>query len=227
MRRRSQVQDIPSPSKSRKGEHIRRRSSGPSGGYGPSCKPSPRGAKRSGERVARAQRAPGDGQRASNSRLPVLQLGKDHAKNALFVSQNLGIPESQHTIAGRAERGIARAVPGIIRVLSAINFDDESFLATNEVNDVRIGGLLANEFETTQPSVAQRKPQLGFSVGALPAKASLQSNLPSLRSAHRSAPHPPRRFRGSAPSPRFAGRGKSAWRRSSSHHAYRTVPVPA
>jgi hypothetical protein len=102
-----------------------------------------------------------------------LQLRNDHAENTLLISQYLGIPESQNGVAIGSERGIARAVPGIICMLSTINFDDEPLLATNEVDDVRCDSFLPHEFEAPQPSVAQRKQQLRFSIGGLAAKASL------------------------------------------------------
>ena len=93
--------------------------------------------------------------------------------HALLVGQYVGIPESQHVIALCGERGITRAVLAIIRMLPTIDFYDEPFLATNEINDVGSDGLLPDEFKTAQPSVAQREPQLRFSVGGLTAKASL------------------------------------------------------
>jgi len=71
----------------------------------------------------------------------------------LLVGQDIGIPESQYLITVRGECGVAHAVSDIIRVLSAINFDNESFLATNEIHDIWSDGFLANEFETTQVSV--------------------------------------------------------------------------
>jgi hypothetical protein len=92
---------------------------------------------------------------APNSKLSALQLREDHRENAFLISQHVGIPESQHVITVRAERGIARAVPGIIRVLPAVNFDDEFLIATNEIYDIGPDGVLPNEFEPVQPPVAQ------------------------------------------------------------------------
>ena len=73
-------------------------------------------------------RAPGEGQPlATNSKPSALQLREDHRENAFFIRQHVGIPESQHVITVRAERGIARAVPRSIRVLPTVNLDDEFF----------------------------------------------------------------------------------------------------
>ena len=94
------------------------------------------------------------GSLTSTSKRNALQLRENHGEDALLVSRYFRIPESQHVITVCTERGVARPVPGIIRMLSAINFDDEPFLATNKINNVGADGLLPNEFETTQPSVA-------------------------------------------------------------------------
>jgi hypothetical protein len=103
-----------------------------------------------------------------------LQLRKDHRQHTVFIGQYLRIPESQNLITLRSERGIARKVTWIVGVLSSIDFDDESFLATHEIDDIRADGLLPNEFETAKPSVAQREPQLRFSIGGLAAKPPLR-----------------------------------------------------
>jgi len=114
-------------------------------------------APRSGERVARAQRAPGEGQLlATNSTPYTLQLREDHRENAFLISQYVGIPESQHVITVRAERRIASAVPGIILVLPTVNFDDDFLIAANEVYDIGPDGILFR-----------------FGIGGLAAKPSL------------------------------------------------------
>jgi hypothetical protein len=93
--------------------------------------------------------------RGANSKRSALQLREDHRENAFLISQYVGIPESQHLITVRAERGIARLVPAIILVLPTVNFDDEFLIAANEVYDIGPNGILPNEFEPAQPSVAQ------------------------------------------------------------------------
>jgi hypothetical protein len=47
----------------------------------------------------------------------------------------------------RRERDIACPVLRIICVLSAVNFDDELPLTTNEIDDMRANRFLPNEFE--------------------------------------------------------------------------------
>jgi hypothetical protein len=124
------------------------------------------------------------GSLASNSRRYALQLRKDRGENAFLVAQDIRIPESQYVIAVCAERGIAPVIPRIIRVLSTVNFDDQFFLTTNEIDDIRADRLLPNEFETSQTSVAQSKPQLRFGICGVAPKAAFESSLRPLRSAH-------------------------------------------
>src|SRR5262249_40962065 len=138
------------------------------------------------------------------SQLDALELRKDHRQHTVFIGQYLRIPESQNLITLRSERGIARKVAWIVGVLSFIDFDDESFLATHEIGDIRADGLLPNEFETAKPSVAQREPQLRFSIGGLAAKPPLYANLLSIRTTHDVgfSPHPP------LPASQGEGRGR-------------------
>jgi len=68
-------------------------------------------------------------------------------------------------------------------VLPSIDLDNESFFAAHEVDDIGANGLLPNELESAKPSVAQREPQLRFSIGCLMAKPPLYANLLSIRAA--------------------------------------------
>src|SRR5215475_10012789 len=131
-------------------------------------------------------------------------------QDTVFVGQYLRIPESQNLITLRSERGITRKVAWIVGVLSSIDLDDESFLATHEIDDIRADGLLPNEFEIAKPSVAEREPQLRFSIGGLAAKPPLYANLLSIRTTHDVgfAPHPARATGARHPLPASQGEGR-------------------
>jgi hypothetical protein len=87
--------------------------------------------------------------------------------------------------------------------VSSVDFDDELFFATDEIDDVGAGGLLPDELAAAKPPIAQREPQFHFNVGALTTKRPLHTNFALFGSAHAHAgPSPTSPLRGSAPSPR-------------------------
>jgi hypothetical protein len=51
---------------------------------------------------------------------------------------------------------ISPSVERIVRVLPAIDFDDQSLVATDEVDYVRFNCFLPHEFKAAEPAVAER-----------------------------------------------------------------------
>ena len=61
------------------------------------------------------------------------------------------------------EPSIAYRVALVGRMLAAIDFDDQSLLSADKINDVRPDRLLADEFVAAQASRAQLAPETKFS----------------------------------------------------------------
>jgi len=55
-------------------------------------------------------------------------------------------------------------IVGILGVLSTIDLDDQFFLATDEIDNIREDGCFANEFEPAHAPVTQCEPQFRFRV---------------------------------------------------------------
>jgi hypothetical protein len=71
-----------------------------------------------------------------------------------------------------AEPFVSGSIALALRVLTAVNFNDEPMFATNKVRDVRPYWLLANEFESIQATGAESPPKLSFRNRGILAKSS-------------------------------------------------------
>jgi hypothetical protein len=119
-----------------------------------------------------------------------LQACKYHRQHTVVIAQNIGIPESQNAITLSMKGRVASVVMDILRVLPSIDFNDQFFVPTEEIDDVRQYSRLTNELEPAEPPIAERQPQFCFGVGRLSPEASLDTHLCSLRSTHGICPSP-------------------------------------
>ena len=79
-------------------------------------------------------------------------------RHALFIVENLVVPESQNPEALRAQIGIASMVARAFRVLPTIRLDDQPFTYAGEVDDIMIDHELAFELESDEPLGPQDLP---------------------------------------------------------------------
>ena len=98
--------------------------------------------------------------------------GFDRVENFFDALKDLGVPESKHAVAlgieeGRAEFVLARSV----KVLGAIEFDDEASFGRAEVGEVGAYGELAAEFRIVELSGSEMAPEDSLGFGLLAAEA--------------------------------------------------------
>lgn len=98
--------------------------------------------------------------------LSLLQMRQDVFKDAVGVLHHVDVPVSDDTIAA----GFQNVRSGLIRleglrVLSAIQFNDQLCIVTQEVDDEPVDGHLAPEFPAPKLSVSKLEPQLPFRLG--------------------------------------------------------------
>lgn len=86
--------------------------------------------------------------------------------------QNVGNPEPNHRKAGRPHEFIATPVGIVLDVLTAIDFDDQTFRATGEISEVRPQRKLANKFVATQFAIVEFIPEQRFADIATMTKSS-------------------------------------------------------
>src|SRR3954447_10336678 len=81
---------------------------------------------------------------------------KNRAENALGIRQHIVVPEPDDAIATRLEPISARLA--VLRVLSAIDLDDELRRRAEEIDDIRSERMLAAETKTFELLSAQARP---------------------------------------------------------------------
>jgi hypothetical protein len=78
-------------------------------------------------------------------------------QNALGIGEDVIVPEAEHAIAALLEPARARLT--LIRMLSAIDLNDELRLGAKEIDDIRPNRVLATEAETFELLSPQTRPQ--------------------------------------------------------------------
>jgi hypothetical protein len=74
------------------------------------------------------------------------QSACDGFENSVHVRHHVVIPKAQDAIIMFVQPLVAQSVVGIISVLAAIKFNNQSLLTTGEVDDVPANGLLPHKF---------------------------------------------------------------------------------
>src|ERR1043165_4692030 len=92
---------------------------------------------------------------------------KNYFQDAISIGQNIRIPEAENPVAFRLEPTIALDVAFVLRVLSAVDFDDQVSLVTDEIDNEAPNGRLPAEAKAAQPMSAQRRPSTLLSGGHL------------------------------------------------------------
>jgi hypothetical protein len=90
---------------------------------------------------------------------------EDHVPNAFDISEHFIIPEAQDAIAVVDEPSISDSVSRVRRVLTTIDFDNESFFSADEIDDVGTDCFLPHEFESAEASGAQVFPKFALGEG--------------------------------------------------------------
>ncbi len=97
--------------------------------------------------------------------VPSTQSQRNGFKNAVDIGQHIVVPKSQDAIAVIDEPAITDTVMLAVHMLTAVDLDDKSSLATNEVCNIRSDRLLPNEFEPIDRARSQPIPKLAFGIG--------------------------------------------------------------
>jgi hypothetical protein len=85
-----------------------------------------------------------------------------HICHAIAVLQHIIVPEPDHTKAKLFEICVPVTVGETVRMLAAIDLDDQPRIKANEIDDIRADGMLAAKPETLKFAVPQQLPHRGF-----------------------------------------------------------------
>lgn len=86
------------------------------------------------------------------------QLGLEHLQDAFDILEYLVVPDPDDLVAEPGQKCVPLAICHVIRVLTAIDLDDQMPLAADEVGIEGTYRLLAHEFEAAELAVAQLSP---------------------------------------------------------------------
>ena len=103
------------------------------------------------------QRGRGSSPQASGER--GLQGSQDARQHALFIVENVVVPESKDAEPLRAQISITASVAGTFGMMTPVSFDDEPVLQAHKIDNVMVDRQLSLELEASQPLRAQNLPE--------------------------------------------------------------------
>ena len=103
------------------------------------------------------QRGRGSSPQASGER--GLQGIQDARQHALFIVENVVVPESKDAERLRAQISITASVAGTFGMMTPVSFDDEPVLQAHKIDNVMVDRQLSLELEASQPLRAQNLPE--------------------------------------------------------------------
>jgi hypothetical protein len=122
------------------------------------------------------------------------KCGHDRFKDARHVAQHVVVPKSQDAVVVIDKPFVANRIAPIIRVLTTINFNDETEFTANQIHRIRTDRLLPNELVAIEPSRPKSIPQRGFCVGGSFMQSSGAPGFDLISLSHAEAPpHPDHR----------------------------------
>src|SRR5437763_4941296 len=136
------------------------------GGLAPSF---PRPAKR-GEGGERRSREPGEGQLLS------IECFQDRQQHTVSICQHIVIPETEHAVIFTREISVSDDILCALRMVSAIDLNNQSSIAADEIRNERPDRFLPDKLEPAQPPIAESKPQFPLGIGLRASQFSLNAN---------------------------------------------------
>jgi hypothetical protein len=103
--------------------------------------------------------------RSAGGRGGNFQCAENRLKNAIGVAKNIVVPEPQDAKTFGLKVTIARYVVWIVRVLAAIDFDDQLSPEAGEVNNVRAKRNLSFELIAIETMRAEPIPKPALGIG--------------------------------------------------------------
>ena len=102
------------------------------------------------------------------------QYAMDLVRDGIRVSQYVVIPEAQDEEAVFPQESISLQIPGLVRVLTTIDFDNELALHADEIEDVVVVGMLPSKLAPIELTLAQDVPHPALGVRRVVAQLPLQ-----------------------------------------------------
>ena len=100
---------------------------------------------------------------------------KDHRENAIHVQQNVGVPETKDQEPLFLKPAITCCIALTLRkcrMLTAVEFDDDTDVEGDEIHDMRPDGCLAPELDSKNLVTTEPSPKLSLCIRRSGAKHS-------------------------------------------------------
>lgn len=79
----------------------------------------------------------------------------DHFQHTVAIAQHIGIPEAENSITLRFQPLITLSITRVLRVLSAVDLNDQAHVVANKVDDEATDWCLASEAQAVQSMSSQ------------------------------------------------------------------------
>jgi hypothetical protein len=144
------------------------------------------------------------------------EFGQERLQYPIQILNYVIVPDADHPITKGGQLAVALPVFVTIRVLAAVEFNNQALLATHEIDVVPTDRLLADEFEASELPSANACPQREFcSSQGTPQRARTLSE-PFILAPHRGNLSASEACPSPRPSPRKRGEGVSRCQRRNS-----------
>jgi len=86
------------------------------------------------------------------------EFESEHLQHAVEIAEDFIVPDADHSIAERIQVGVAALIQRAVRMLPAIDLDNQALLAADEIDVIRSNRLLSGELYPDESTIAQRQP---------------------------------------------------------------------
>jgi len=93
------------------------------------------------------------------------QSFSDYFKYAIHILQHIVVPESQNAVIPLFKQLVSHSITVIIRMLYAIDLDDQPTFTAHEIHNIRTDWFLPDKFTTIYRARTQAIPKTRFGVG--------------------------------------------------------------
>ena len=119
------------------------------------------------------------------------ECSRDYFKNAGHITQHIVIPEPQNTVVVIDKPFVANGISRVVGVLAAIQLDNETAFAADQINCIRADRLLPDELVTVEATRPESIPESGFRFRGSSSQASSALGFDLIGSSHvETPPHP-------------------------------------
>jgi hypothetical protein len=126
----------------------------------------------------------------------IRKRGRDRFKDSRLIPEHVIVPESQNSVVMLDKPFVTDRISWIVGMLSAINLDDQSTIATDKVCGIGTNRFLPDKLIPVKPPCPKAVPEHPFRIRRRASQSPRPVGFYSVSTAHlANPPHPPRSAR--------------------------------